>query len=103
MLAFLWPSLISFRPNGKSVYQSLEDDRDRRVLGTSTKVEYCYRKFTLKYLCFPQYVMIDGKFDLPDDRPGGQMVEGKYTLAPLYHVKVGLCAFIDIIKQVFFS
>ena len=36
--------------------------------------------------------MIDGKFDLPDDRPGGQMVEGKYTLAPLYHVKVGLSA-----------
>ena len=38
---------------------------------------------------FPsQYVMINGKFDQPDDLPGRQMVEGKYTLAPLYHVKV---------------
>ena len=45
-----------------------------------------------RFASFPQYVMIDGKFDLPDDRPGGQMVEGKYTLAPLYHVKVGLSA-----------
>ena len=45
--------------------------------------------------------MIDGKFDLPDDRPGGQMVEGKYTLAPLYHVKVSLCVFVEIIKQIF--
>ena len=38
--------------------------------------------------CFLQYVMINGKFDQPDDLPGRQMVEGKYTLAPLYHVKV---------------
>ena len=37
---------------------------------------------------FLQYVMINGKFDQPDDLPGRQMVEGKYTLAPLYHVKV---------------
>ena len=42
--------------------------------------------------------MIDGKFDLPDDRPGGQMVEGKYTLAPLYHVKVGLWGYKTIIS-----
>ena len=91
MLAFLWPFYISFRPNGKSVYQSLEDDRDRRVLGTSTKVvHFCNSIFILKYFDFFQYVMIDGKFELPDDRPGRQMVEGKYTLAPLYHVKVGL-------------
>ena len=47
--------------------------------------------------------MIDGKFDLPDDRPGGQMVEGKYTLAPLYHVKVGLCACPKMVIQVFFQ
>ena len=40
--------------------------------------------------------MIDGKFDLPDDRPGGQMVEGKYTLAPLYHVKVGLMVYVHL-------
>ena len=46
--------------------------------------------------------MIDGKFDLPDDRPGGQMVEGKYTLAPLYHVKVSLCAFAEIINNKYF-
>ena len=52
-------------------------------------------------LIFPQYVMIDGKFELPDDRPGRQMVEGKYTLAPLYHVKVSFCVFIEIIGQIF--
>ena len=103
MLAFLWHSYISFRPNGKSVYQSLEDDRDRRVLGTSTKVQFCNGIFVLNSFYFPQYVMIDGKFELPDDRPGRQMVEGKYTLAPLYHVKVGSAAFIKIVKQVLFS
>ena len=36
---------FSFRPNGKTVYQSLEDDRDRRVLGTSSKVQFCKRTF----------------------------------------------------------
>ena len=30
--------------------------------------------------------MIGGKFELPDDLPGRQMVEGKYNLAPLYMV-----------------
>ena len=47
--------------------------------------------------------MIDGKFELPDDRPGRQMVEGKYTLAPLYQVKVALSVYIEIIERVFFS
>ena len=28
--------------------------------------------------CFLQYVMINGKFDQPDDLPGRQLVEGKY-------------------------
>ena len=46
---------------------------------------------------FPsQYVMINGKFDQPDDLPGRQMVEGKYTLAPLYHVKVSSWVYLCI-------
>ena len=35
-----------------------------------------------------QYVMINGKFDEPDDLPGTQMVDGKYTLAPLHLLKL---------------
>ena len=32
--------------------------------------------------------MINGKFDEPDDLPGTQMVDGKYTLAPLHLLKL---------------
>ena len=42
---FLW-KLLS-RPNGKALYQSLEDDRDRRVLGTSSKVRHLYATSSL--------------------------------------------------------
>ena len=42
---FLWKLL--FRPNGKALYQSLEDDRDRRVLGTSSKVRPFYATSSL--------------------------------------------------------
>ena len=55
------------------------------------------------YFSSPQYVMIDGKFDLPDDRPGGHMVEGKYTLAPLYHVKVCFVHFSILKSKCFLS
>ena len=45
------------------------------------------------FLPLPQYVMVHGKFEPPDDLPGRQMVEGKFTLAPLYHVKVNIFTF----------
>ena len=32
--------------------------------------------------------MVGGKFELPDDLPGRQMVEGKYSLAPLYMIEI---------------
>ena len=32
--------------------------------------------------------MVGGKFELPDDLPGRQMVDGKYSLAPLYIIEV---------------
>ena len=32
--------------------------------------------------------MVGGKFEVPDDLPGRQMVEGKYNLAPLYMVEL---------------
>ena len=35
-----------------------------------------------------QYVMVGGKFELPDDIPGRQMVDGRYSLAPLYKVTI---------------
>ena len=58
-----------FSQSRKVPYQSLEDDCDRRVMGHTTKFE-----------------MVSGKFELPDDITSHQLVDGKYSLAPLYKV-----------------
>ena len=58
-----------FRQSRKTGYQSLEDDCDRRVMGVSTKFE-----------------MVSGKFELSEEVTTTQLVDGKYSLAPLYKV-----------------
>ena len=57
------------RQNRKTGYQSLEDDCDRRVMGVSTKFE-----------------MVSGKFERSEEVTTTQLVDGKYSLAPLYKV-----------------
>ena len=77
---------IHFSQNRKVPYQNLEDDCDRRVMGHSTKVKQ--KHFQTNYIFNFQYEMVNGKFELPDEITSRQFVDGKYSLAPLYKVRL---------------